>query len=233
MMRWLLAVALVCTGTLPAAAQVDHLELKWMRDSEEYRAIFLQTYRAAAEQVTRQAAATPRGTVWAVALDLDETVLDNIFYQFERAAYARPFDNESWNAWVRREQARALPGVTDFIATVRRLGGRVAWISNRDTTVTAATRNNLRALGLWADQDRLCLQESREHGKRQRRTELRAGQGTCAWSGTPVRVLAYLGDNIGDFPEPDEEAAEYGVHVFVLPNPSYGGWERAVTRRSP
>lgn len=29
----------------------------------------------------------------------------------------------------------------------------------------------------------------------------------------------------------EEESTEYGVDVFVLPNPSYGGWERAVTRK--
>lgn len=228
-MRYGLVLALAITA--PLAAQVDHLELKWMRDSEEYRAIFLQTYGHALTQVTAQARALPRGTVWAVALDLDETVLDNIFYQFERAAYGVPYDTASWNAWVRREEAGMLPGVDAFTRGVRELGGRVAWISNRDASTTDATRRNLRALGLWHDQDRLCLQASREHTKRQRRTELRTGQGACAWEGAPARVLAYLGDNIADLPEAGEEAGEYGINWFVLPNPSYGGWERAVTRK--
>lgn len=228
-MRYGLLMALLLAGS--AAAQVDHLELKWMRDSEEYRAIFLQTYHAATHQVEAQAATLPAGAAWAVALDLDETVLDNIVYQLERAAYALPYDTASWNAWVRREAAGALPGVGDFIAAVRRLGGRVAWISNRDATTTDATRANLVALGLWHANDRLCLQRTREHTKRQRRTELRTGQGACGWEGTAARVLAYLGDNIADLPEADEEAGAYGINWFVLPNPSYGGWERAVTRK--
>jgi 5'-nucleotidase (lipoprotein e(P4) family) len=230
-MRWLLALIVVTAWSPPAAGQTNHLELKWMRDSEEYRALFLQTYRAAGEQVTRQVGALPRNTVWVVALDLDETVLDNIFYQFERAAYALPFDTASWNAWVRRAEAPALPGVVDFIALVRRLGGRVAWISNRDDVTAAETRANMVALGLWNDHDRLCLQINREHTKRQRRTELRTGEGACGWAGQPARVLAHLGDNIHDMPEAGEEAGEYGVNFFLLPNPSYGSWERAVTRK--
>ena len=95
--------------------------------------------------MAREAATGSRGAVWAVVLDLDETVLNNQTYQLERAAYQAPFDTDSWNAWV--------------------------------------------------------------------------------------RVLAYMGDNIGDLPEADEEPGEYGVNGIVLPNPSYGWWERVVTRK--
>jgi 5'-nucleotidase (lipoprotein e(P4) family) len=229
-MRYLLIAAL---GLAPATAhaQLDHLELKWMRDSEEYVAIFRQTYRLAGDAVERQARTLPRGSVWGVVLDLDETTLDNSIYQLERAAYRQPFDSLSWNAWVRRAAADSLPGVAGFIARVRQLGGRIAYISGRDDATADPTRRNLGALGLWRDGDRLCLQTGdRAYTKRVRRQELRTGTGRCAWPGERLRVVAYLGDNITDFPEADEEPGELGVSWFVLPNPAYGGWERRVTK---
>jgi 5'-nucleotidase (lipoprotein e(P4) family) len=215
----------------PAAAQVDHLELKWMRDSEEYVAVFRQTYALAAEAVARQAATVGRGTAWAVVLDLDETVLDNSIYQLERAAYRLPFDTASWNAWVRRARADTLPGAAAFIRRVRELGGRIAYISGRDDATADETRRNLASFALWRDGDRLCLQTAdRVYSKRARREELRNGTGRCGYAGERVRVLAYLGDNIADIPEADEDPGELAVNWFILPNPAYGGWERRVTR---
>lgn len=229
-MRRVVTVLAFALIALPVAAQTDHLELKWMRDSEEFQALFLQTYHLAGDVVAQRADALPRGTAWAVVLDLDETVFNNQVYQLERAAYEAPFDTGSWNAWVRRKESTALPGVADFIARVRQLGGHVAWISDRGAMTTDETRGNLQQLGLWNDQDRLCLL-AQAYPKRARRSEVRTGQGACAWQGTPMRVLAYFGDNIKDFPEADEEPGAFGVNWFVLPNPSYGGWQRAVTRQ--
>jgi 5'-nucleotidase (lipoprotein e(P4) family) len=219
------------TLATPAGAQIDHLELKWIRDSEEFVAIFRQTYALAARAVEAQTAAVPRGTPWAVVLDVDETVLDNSPYQLERAAFRLPYDTASWNAWVRRERAEPLPGVRAFLDGVRRLGGRVVFITNRDDGTADETRRNLAAHGLWTDHDRLCPQTAdRAYSKRARREELRTGTGACAYAGQAVRVLAYLGDNIADIPEADEEPGELGVHWFVLPNPAYGSWERRTTR---
>jgi 5'-nucleotidase (lipoprotein e(P4) family) len=215
----------------PARAQVDHLELKWMRDSEEFVAIFRQTYALAAQSVERQAATLGRGTPWAVVLDVDETTLDNTIYQLERAAYHLPFDSASWNAWVRRARADSLPGVASFITRVRALGGRMVYLSGREEAFADQTRQNLAALGFWQENDRLCLQApDRAYTKRVRREELRTGTGKCAYPGERVRALAYVGDNIADLPEADEEPGELGVNFFVLPNPAYGGWERRVTR---
>lgn len=202
-----------------------------MRDSDEFVGIFHQTYALAAQSVERQAATVGRGTPWAVVLDVDETTLDNTIYQLERAAYGIPFDSASWNAWVRQARADTLPGVAAFITKVRSLGGRVVYMSGREEALHDHVRRNLAAFGLWQDNDRLCLQAvDRAYTKRVRRQELRTGTGRCAYPGEPVRVLAYVGDNIADVPEADEEPGELGVNFFLLPNPAYGGWERRVTR---
>ena len=215
----------------PISAQLpEHKELKWFRDSREYATLTRQVFRQATDAVRDAARRQPRGQAWAVVLDLDETTMDNSVYQLERAAYAAAFDSASWNAWVRRAEAGAIPGAVEFIAAVRQAGGRVAYISGREESLTDPTRANLRAIGLWQDGDLLCLRDAANtYTKAMRRGEIRAGTGRCAWQG-PTPVLAYLGDSMGDFPGPDEDPGEFGVRYFILPNPLYGTWERGVTR---
>ena len=213
------------------------LDVKYVRDSEEYAVLARQVYRQAADAVERAVAGLAPGTPWAVVLDVDETALDNSAYQLDRAAYGLPFDNASWNAWVRRREAGAVPGVSEFVASVRRAGGRIAWITNRDHEVRDATIANLRAHGLWDEADRLCTATpDATYTKSVRRRELTSGQGPCAWAGTTVRVLVFVGDQMGDFPargEPDPDAgqdAAFGRRFFLLPNPMYGAWTNRVTR---
>jgi acid phosphatase len=229
----LMLAAVVAIASRAADAQVDHRDIKWIRDSGEYQALTRQIYRHAAEAVARALAMTATDTVWAVVLDIDETVLETAVYQLEAAAYDRPFDTTTWNDWVRRERAVPVPGVERFLETVRARGARVAFISNRLESVREATRRNLAAFGLWQEGDRICLEVSGNAGytKRARREELRRGTGRCAWEGEPVHIHAYLGDALSDFPAEGEEDGGFGERWFVLPNPSYGSWERRVTRR--
>ena len=244
-----LVAALAVLSTAPAAAQrpalAPHsLELKYVRDAEEYATLTRMVYREAGWSVTHQAAARPRGTTWAVVLDLDETVLDNSAYQLERAAYGLPFDGPSWDAWVDRGEAGLVPGVAPFIAQVRELGGNVAWVSDRSTAGAAATRANLIRNGIWRDSDLLCLKGGpADSTKARRRTEIATGRGDCAWVGRPARVLAFIGDQVkdgpgrGDFPGPGEPDSlsgvdsSFGVSSFIIPNPTYGSWTDKVTRR--
>jgi 5'-nucleotidase (lipoprotein e(P4) family) len=216
----------------PQPAVVD-VGIKYVRDSEEYATLARQVYRLATDAVLKaQPAVSDRP--WAVILDIDETALDNSTYQVERAG--RPYDLESWNAWVNRREAAAVPGAVDFVSAVRRAGGHVAWITNRLTVVATATRENLKSVGLWNDEDRLCAQQSSAHTKRIRRTEVVSGQGECAWQGRPTPVVVFVGDQLGDFPERDESVpnagtdAAFGRTSFLLPNPMYGSSTSKVTR---
>ena len=51
---------------------------------------------------------------------------------------------------------------------------------------------------------------------------------------TPLDVVAFVGDNILDFPGLTQAAhqggeravPEFGVRFFLVPNPMYGSWER-------
>lgn len=233
-MRPAIAILLFLANASAAAAQsTSHLGVKWVRDSEEYAALSRQVYRVAARAVAQ---AVPQGRPWAVVLDIDETALDNSVYELERATYGLPFADASWDAWVARRQAAVVPGAVDFVAEVRRLGGRVAWISNRPDRLAEATRANLESAGLWSVTDRLCLAGDTAYTKRVRRAEVFAGRGRCGWP-EAVSVVAFLGDQTGDFPaagESDPDAgndAAFGTRFFMLPNPMYGGWTTRVTRR--
>jgi 5'-nucleotidase (lipoprotein e(P4) family) len=227
---------LVCSTVVAAqqAIPVRETGIMYMRDSEEYAALARQTYRLAGDAVARAAAGVSTG--WSVVLDVDETALDNTTYQLERAAYDLPFEAASWNAWVARRQAGAVPGAVAFVTAVRQAGGRVAWITNRDASLMEATRANLISTGLWNDQDLLCGQKTSGHTKAQRRREVVSGAGDCSWAGAPRRVLAFVGDQIGDFPDASEHIPEtgsdaaFGRTCFLLPNSMYGAWTTRPTR---
>ncbi len=239
MRRWFMVVAigLLHVGVVHAQPPTDARELgiKYVRDSEEYAALTRQTYRLATDAVERTSQGS-RGQPWAVILDIDETVLDNSVYELERAAYRLPFDLSSWNAWALRHAAGLVPGALSFITAVRQAGGHVAWISNRDARTSDATRVNLQSVAVWSDDDRLCLQDRAERTKSQRRAEVLSGTGACAWVDVPMRVIAFIGDQMGDFPAAGERIAgaesdaAFGRTCFLLPNSMYGQWTMRVTR---
>ena len=220
----------------PAAAAAGRRlpnDVRWVRGSAEYRALALQTYRAASERLAERSRGLAPGA-WGVILDADETVLDNSEYQRRRALVDSGFTEPTWSAWVRERAAAAVPGAVDFTRRVRALGGRVAIVTNRAEAVCDDTRENLRAVGVEADVV-LCQPTGSPSDKNPR--FLRVQQGTAAPGVPPLTVVAWVGDNIQDFPALTQAArddaaalANFGVRWFVLPNPMYGSWERLPDR---
>jgi acid phosphatase len=239
MRRSLVLTAAALLAAVPAALRAQSAggrEIRWVRDAEEYAVLTRQVYRLATRAAESAARQLPRGAAWAVVLDIDETTLDNSVYMLERAAYGAPFDTASWDAFLNRRESGVVPGVQDFVAAVRRLGGRVAWITDRDSAVLAATRDNLARFGLWNDADLLCPLRPAPNPKAVSRAEVAAGSGACSWSGQRTTIVAFVGDHVGDFPAPGEadpdagRDAAFGVRYFLLPDPLYGSWERRPTR---
>jgi len=248
---------IVCTDA--AAAEPDepigrenlHATL-WMQISPEYRANVLQVYRLAGERIatpsigsaaTEQSGVAPEVLAklpTAVVLDLDETVLDNTVYQARLLRDHVAYDATSWGKWVGAGAADALPGAREFIARARALGHTVFYISNRDCTAPpptavdpcpakAATMKNLVALGIdsKADPAHLLLRGEKPEWNQSNKTSRRA------FIGASYRIVALVGDDIGDFIDPvvfaaDRERLEprFGTHWFVLPNPIYGSWTK-------
>jgi 5'-nucleotidase (lipoprotein e(P4) family) len=228
------SVALPPATTVPVVASPsetsshDPDSIRWVRDAAEYRAVVLQTYRQATRYVERVAASRRAGS-WAVVLDADETVISNLTYQVERARQGLPFTPESWHAWVMREEATPLPGAAAFLARVRGLGGRIAIVTNRRAAECPATVAVFRKYSLTHDAV-LCRPDEGPSDKNPRFAAVTRGDG-IAGSG-PLDVIAFLGDNILDFPglsqaAQDEPAlAAFGERYFLVPNPMYGSWQR-------
>ena len=85
----------------------------------------------------------PKRYPYAVVVDLDETVLDNSQYQVERWRDKLEFTQESWSKWVRRKEAKLVPGAGGFLTAVRENGVRVIFLSNRMHENLKPTQENL------------------------------------------------------------------------------------------
>lgn len=199
----------------------------WTRNSAEHEAIFLQTYQLAEWALEALVADLKVGT-WAVAVDADETIIDNSLYEKEIAALGEEMTEKTWDAWVKRREATALPGAIAFLTRVQELGGRVAVVTNRSDRHCEATRDVLRDHGIPFDVV-LCRGESREKEPRWESVEL----GNATPGLPPMRIVMWLGDNIGDFPDLDQTVrfrgdaafSDFGTRFIVFPNPNYGSWE--------
>ena len=214
-------------GKAAAAPAPPPRALRWVLRSAEYRALCLQTYRLATMHVERAAETRAAGT-WAVVTDADETAILNAAYQAQLAARSgeeAPFDDAAWGEWVKSKNAPPLPGAVDFLHRVHRLGGRVAVVTNRAPPDCPATEEDLKKFGLAYDAI-LC-----GSGDKNARFES-VRSGAAFGLATPVEVVAYLGDNIRDFPlgtqdwrrQGDTAFAEFGGRFFAFPNPMYGSW---------
>lgn len=212
-----------------AAAQTTPDSIKWVRSSAEYHAALNQVYRLATARVEQAAAGKPAGT-WGVILDADETILDNSLYQLERAKLGLAFSAESWNAWVKRREALPLPGAASFLSRVRALGGRIAIVTNRLQSECDDTRAVFDANKLAFDA-MLCRVDGTPSDKNPRFEAVAAGRSPA--STTPLEIVAYVGDNILDFPKLSQALraqgapafADFGVRYFLVPNPMYGSWQ--------
>jgi 5'-nucleotidase (lipoprotein e(P4) family) len=222
----------------------------WMQVAPEYRAITQQVYKAASEKIaapSKGSAALEQSAVaddvltrlpGAVVLDLDETVLDNTIYQARLLRDRTVYNAKSWGDWVAAGEAEALPGAREFIARARGLGLAVFYITNRDCTAPpptsadpcpakTATMRNLVALGIdpQPDPSRMLLRGERPEWTNSSKTARRA------FVAANYRIVALVGDDLGDFTDPqayagDRERLEprFGNTWFLLPNPIYGSW---------
>lgn len=203
-------------------------ELAWFRRSAEYRALARQAYRVASDRLPTLSRGLAAKS-WAVILDADETILDNSEYQRRRFVLDSGYTDASWNAWVNERAATAVPGAPEFIRRVKELGGRVAVVTNRAESACAATRDNLRTIGV--EPDVLLCQPQGQSDKNPRFQRVENGS---AAPGVPaLEVVAWVGDNILDFPGLSQSVrtnpsalADFGLKYFILPNPLYGSWQQ-------
>ena len=216
-------------ATLSPATVPDEIPgaIRWVRRSAEFRALAYQAYAVAAEHL-RDTVPTLPGVPWGVIMDADETVLDNSEYQRRRAVLDSTYTVESWAAWVNEAAAPAIPGAVAFTREIHRLGGHVVIVTNRDDVRCEPTRANLNRLGLAPD---LVLCKPQGESDKNLRFE-RVQRGTASPELPALTVVAWMGDNIQDFPGLTQGArgdpatySPFGHSYFIIPNPMSGSWE--------
>lgn len=216
------------TTTAPEGRGEITKSTRWTAASAEHHAAFHQAYLLATERLDEVAEGREPGT-WAVVVDADETVIDNVAYQVWLDRSGNRFAAGTWREWVRREEAPPLPGAIPFLRRIRELGGTIAIVSNRSERVRKATEENFRRYGIpW---DLMLLQT--DEGSKESRWEA-IEEGTASPDFPPLQILLWVGDNIRDFPGASqsdrfrkaEAFREFGRRFIVLPNPTYGSWEQ-------
>ncbi len=201
----------------------------WYQRSAEMRALSYQAFNMARLVFDLDLQKGPSSKTRAVAVDIDETVLDNSPYEAGLVGmdYGYP---KGWDQWIYAARAEALPGAVEFLRYVREKGGDVYYISNRKDKFHDATVRNLKKLGFpQVDEDHLLLRTSTSD-KAPRRNRVTSNH----------NIIILMGDNLNDFDNIFRGKAmnvrmaavelmkeHFGSKFIVLPNPMYGDWEGA------
>jgi 5'-nucleotidase (lipoprotein e(P4) family) len=212
-------------GPLAAPRRLPN-DIRWFRSSAEYRALTRQTYAVATARLPELSRGLAAQS-WAVILDADETVIDNSEYQRRRSMIDSGYTEASWAAWVNERAAPPVPGAPEFTRAVHAAGGRIAIVTNRADSLCTSTRVNLQTAGIEAD---LVLCQTPGPSDKNPRFQ-KVQNGTAAAGVPPLTVVAWVGDNILDFPGMTQASrndanalSAFGTRFFILPNPMYGSW---------
>ena len=216
-------------GTVNANDNMD--AVLWVQSSTEYAAAAAGTYAAATAALPGLVQADS-GRGLAVVLDIDETVLDNSRYQGELVENNASYNSASWDQWIERRDADAVPGVVDFIRASQAQGLHVAFITNRacrkrpdsadDCPQKEDTLANLEDIGIDAKSTTLFL---RGEVPPEECLPLLTGaeQAAGVWSsdktsrracvGIDHDIAMLFGDQLGDFTEIDEDSSTASAHA--------------------
>jgi 5'-nucleotidase (lipoprotein e(P4) family) len=197
----------------------------------EYRALCYQAYNLATERLLAKVKANPKGKL-AIITDLDETVVDNSYYNAWLVSQGALYSPDTWKEWTAQRKATIIPGSKAFFDLADSLGVTIFYVSNRGVDEYEATLANMQALGLpQLDSSHFYLKTTTS-GKEERRQAVYA-QG--------YDVVLFLGDNLNDFAKDFEKQnntrrydltdslkGKFGNDYIVLPNAIYGEWEVAL-----
>jgi 5'-nucleotidase (lipoprotein e(P4) family) len=258
-MKGAIAVAAVAlAGSAQAQAPEPRVPagMQWLYGSGEGAASSIQAYHGFRDFVLAAARARPRDSVvlaegstlesprfvpcgrrpLAVVLDADETVLQNIGYEYDDAVHpGRPYDQERWNRWEASGAGAVLPmpGAFSALRAIRAARVTVIFNSNRMAVRAAASEAALNGAGVGPARhgETLWLQGDVAAGSAKDPRRAAISRRYC--------VIAMAGDQLGDFSDlfnaralavADRRRAAAGGRFaslwgngwFMLSNPVYG-----------
>jgi len=252
------ATARAPSPTLQAAAPVAPRVppgMQWLYGSGESGASSIQAYHAFRDHVLAAARSRPRDSVvlaegstlesprfvpcgdrpLAVILDVDETAIQNLGYEYDEAVRGRSYDAEIWNRWEQTGAGAVLPmpGAATALRALRGARVMVIFNSNRLAANAAATEAALNGAGLGPARhgETLYLKGDLAPGSAKDPRRAAVAARYC--------VIAMAGDQLGDFSDlfnvrglgvPARRRAAttapfaslWGKGWFMLSNPVYG-----------
>jgi 5'-nucleotidase (lipoprotein e(P4) family) len=239
----------------PAEAPRVPSTMQWLYGSGEAAAASLQAYHAFRDFVLAAARSRPAQSVvlesgstlesprfapcgqkpLAVVLDVDETAIQNLGYEYDEAFHGRSYDQARWNRWEQTGAAfvAPMPGAVTALRAIRDAGVTVIFNSNRQAANAAFTAAAIERTGLGPARhgETLYLQGDIAPGSAKDPRRAAVAERYC--------VVAMAGDQLGDFsdlfnartlPVPDRRRAAasapfaslWGNGWFMLSNPVYG-----------
>lgn len=216
----------------------------WIQTAAEYEALTIQAYNTSARLLpvaledSSWSASLQQGEMFrnlpaAIILDVDETVLDNSYYEARGIIDKTGYQTDTWNAWVREIEAEAIKGAVNLTNMAEEMGIAVFYITNRSADVQSATEQNLREQGFPVAENGVMSKGGQPEWTSAKTTRRRV-------VADDYRVLMLFGDDLNDFVPArgisidqrkqlvEEHSNKWGYKWFVFPNPNYGSWERAL-----
>ena len=206
------------------------LPVLFQQYSAEYRALCYQAFNIAELRLAQ--AIKGKKKKLAIITDLDETILDNSYAEAQGLKEGYGFSPANWKKWTDRSAATAVPGAVAFLQLAKKKGVSIYYISNRDNSEVQSTLLNLQQLKLPNADTAHMLFVKTTSSKEERRLAVMKTH----------TVIMLLGDNLNDFTqvfekgsidnrflETDKARADWGKKFIVLPNPTYGEWENALS----
>jgi acid phosphatase len=233
------------TNPCPAASAATLNATLWMQTSAEYKAVTREIYRNAKAQLDLALAdpawsALPdapvvAGAPPAIVLDLDETAIDTSAHTARQIRDGHGYTEQGWKEFSDQANSRAIPAALEFLKYAASRSVTLFYVTNRNAGEEAPLRRNLAALGFPLNDsiDTVLTRNERPEwtsDKSSRRMFAAANH----------RVVLLLGDDLNDFvfatgkPLAEREALlnrydeQWGRRWFLIPNPVYGTWERAL-----
>jgi 5'-nucleotidase (lipoprotein e(P4) family) len=229
--------------------------MQWLYGSGEGGAASIQAYHAFRDFVIARAGQRPRDSVvlaadatldnprmlpcgerpLAVVLDVDETAIQNLGYEYDEASRGLSYDQERWNRWERTggNAVLPMPGAVTALQSIRSHGVTVIFNSNRQAANDDETQAAIEGAGLGpaVHGETLFLQGDVAPGSAKDPRRAAISERYC--------VIAMAGDQLGDFSDlfnarplsaPERRryattqpfAALWGDGWFILSNPVYG-----------
>ncbi|MEM7040911.1 MAG: 5'-nucleotidase, lipoprotein e(P4) family, partial [Bacteroidota bacterium] len=203
----------------------------WFQHSAEYRALAHQAFNLGRFHLDDIMKRSRFSKPPCVVVDIDETVLNNSPYTGFQVRCGQPFNMADWMSWTEKAEAEPIPGALEYLKWAKERGAETFYISNRSVAELDATIKNLKMHGFpYVDKAHVLLRDT-VSTKKYRRAKVEE---------TNTIVLLF-GDNLGDLHEMfeglntaernrkvEDNAKEFGPRYIVMPNPMYGGWEKAM-----